>query len=125
MTKLEKIIDLIQEMNKPDVIALHNEYCYATNNYDDEIMDSDRLNEICNGQDAEWVANRVYFGEYHPQAEYIKFNGYGNFKSIFNYEVLDYIDENEIANYIIDNDIDFEIDNIRYILDDIEKELKQ
>ena len=125
MTKREKIIDLIQEMSIPDAVMLHNEYCYETNCYDDEIFDSDRLNEICEGQDAEWIIHRAYFGDYHPQADYIKFNGYGNFKSIFNYEIFEYIDEIEISEYILEHDEDFGYDDIRYILDAIEEEPEQ
>lgn len=122
MTKREKLIDLLQEMNKPDMVELHNEWCYTTNNYDDEIFNSDRLDEICQGQDAFWVACRVYYGDFNPASEYIKFNGYGNFQSIYNYNVLDYIDENEIVDYILENDEDFCNNDIRYILDDIEED---
>ena len=121
MTKLEKIIECIQNMTDTEMLSLHNEYCYATNNYDDEIMDVDRLDEICNGQSVEWIIHRVYFGEYHPQADYIKFNGYGNFKSIFKYELSEYIDENAIAEYIIDNDECFCNDDIKEILEDEEE----
>lgn len=124
MTKLEKLIDYIQELSTPAAVALHNEYCYATNNYDDEIFDNDNINEMCAGQDAYWIACRVFYGDYNPNSEYVKFNSYGNFQSIYNYNIFDYIDENEIANYIIDNDEDFGESDIRYILDDIEEELE-
>lgn len=122
MTKREKIIDLIQKMNKPDAVALHNKYCYATNCFDDEIFDSDRLDEICYGQGAFWIACRVYYGDFNPNSEYIKFDSYCNFQSIYNYNLFDYIDENEIADYILKNDNDFDNNDIKYILDDIEED---
>ena len=122
MTKLEKLIDYIQELSTPAAVALHNEYCFATNNYDDEIFDNDNIDEMCGGQGVYWIACRVFYGDYNPNSEYVKFNGYGNFQSIYNYNISDYIDENEIANYIIDNDEDFGENDIRYILDDIEEE---
>jgi hypothetical protein len=122
MTKKEKIIDLIREMNKADAIALHNEYCYNTNGYDDEILDIDRLDEICAGQDAYWMACRIFYGDFNPAADYFKFNEYGNIQSIFTHNVFDYIDEYEISSYIIENDNDLYNDDIRYILDDIEEE---
>lgn len=122
MTKREKIIDLIQEMNKPDAVALHNEYCYATYNFDDEIFNSDNLDEICNGQDAFWIVCRAYYGDFNPNSKYIKFDGYGNFQSIYNYNIFDYIDANEIADYILENDNDFGNNDIRYILDEIGEE---
>ena len=122
MTKLEKIIDLIQEMSKPDAIALHNEYCNNVSKFDDEIFDIDELEEICQGQDAYWLACRIFYGDFNPTADYFKFNGYGNLQSIFTYCVFDYIDENEIATYILENDEDFSNNDIRYILDDIEED---
>ena len=121
MTKLEKIIDLIQEMDTSEQVCLHNEYCYKTNCFDDEIFTIDQLDELCNGQDLYWVACRCFYGDFNPTAEYIKFNGYGNFQSIYQFEIPNYIDENEIANYILDNDVDFENNDIRYILDDIDE----
>ena len=118
MSKLDRIIECIREMTTSELVSLHNEYCNETNNYDDEIIDVDILDEICGGQDATWIANRVYFGEYHPQANYIKFNGYGNFQSIFEYEISQYIDEIAIAEYIIENHECFYNDEIKEILED-------
>lgn len=125
MTKREKLIDLIQEMNKPDAISLHNDYCYETSNFDDEIFDIDRLEEICDGRDAWWLACRIFYGDFNPNYDYLKFNGYGNLQSIATYNVLDYIDESEIADYIIENDEDFCNNDIRCILDEIEEEPKE
>lgn len=121
MTKKEKIIDLIQEMGAADAVYMHNAYCYQTNNLDDEIFDFDRLDEICNGQDIFWISCKIFYGDFNPNYDYIKFNGYGNFQSIAKYCIFDYIDENEIAEYIIENDVDFDNNDIRYILDDIDE----
>lgn len=120
MTKAQKIIDLIQEMGISEQVTLHNEYCYKTNNPDDEIFDMDMFDEMLTGQEPSWIANRIHFGHYNPYNEYFTFNGYGNIETIPKYQISDYIYENDIANFIIDNDIDFDIDDIRYILDDID-----
>ena len=117
------LIDLIQEMDKADAVALHNEYCDKTNNFDDRIYSSNELNELCTGQDADWIANRVFYGDYNPVAEYIRFDGYGNFKSLFTYQITHEIDENAIADYILENDDDFDINDICYILSHSEEEL--
>lgn len=119
MTKREKIIDLIQKMSASEQVCLHNEYCYNVNNFDDEIFDIDRLDEICSGQDVYWIACRIYFGDFNPHCEYITFDAYGNFQSISELGVLDYINEAEIADYILENDEDFDNNDIRYILDDV------
>lgn len=123
MTKKEMLIKLIEEMNTEEQVALHNEYCIATNNYDDEIFDSEELDTLCMGQDAFWIACRVFYGDFSPSADYIKFNGYGNFQSIHKYNVTNYIDENEIADYILENNEDFENNDICYILSNSEEEL--
>ena len=123
MTKKEMLIDLIQEMDTSDIVALHNEYCDKTNNYDDRIYDSDEINELCTGQDVYWIACRVFYGDFNPSAEYIQFDGYGNFKSLFNYQIPHEIDENAIADYILENDDDFDINDICYILSHDEEEL--
>ena len=117
MTKREKLIELIQEMSVADTVSLHNEYCYETNCYDNEIFDADRLDEICEGQSATWIMNRVHFGDYHPQANYIKFNGYGNFQSIFDYEIFEYIYEQDIVDYILEHDTNLNNDDIQEVLD--------
>ena len=121
MTKREKLIDYIQQMNKADAVVLHNNWCYETNNFDNEIFDIERLEEICDGQSAYWMACRIFYGDFNPTYDYFKFNGYGNLQSIASYNVFDYIDECEIADYILENDNDFYNDDIRFILDDIEE----
>lgn len=122
MTKREKLLDYLQETDHYTLLTIHNEYCNETNNPDDEIFDIDQLNEICSGQDAYWVACSVCFGDFNPYDDYIKFNGYGNFQSINKHGLSNYIDEVEIAEYILKNDIDFDNSDIRDILDDLEEE---
>lgn len=117
MTKREIIIELIQEMSIGDAVMLHNEYCYETNRYDDEIFECDRFDEVFDGYTPTDISNRIHFGDYNPYAEYFTFNGYGNIHSVHKYEVFDHIYEDEIADYIIENDNDFGFDDIRDILD--------
>lgn len=37
--KVEAIKSIIENMSESDAMALHNEYCYETNDYDDEIIE--------------------------------------------------------------------------------------
>ena len=39
--KVEAIKNIIEDMDDSDAVALHNEYCYETNNYDDEIIEKE------------------------------------------------------------------------------------
>lgn len=118
MTKREKLIDLLQEMDISKLIDIHNTYCYEISDYDNEIFNMDDLDEICNGQSAFWVACRVYYGDFNPYDDYLKFNGYGNFKSMSKYEAGQEIDENEIVDYILDNNHDLYNSDICAILEE-------
>lgn len=122
MTKREKLIDLLQEMGDIALIMLHNEYIQKTNNYDDEIFTIDMFDEIFNGYDPFDIATKIHYGDFNPAYEYFKFNGYGNIQSICKWEIDRFVDITDIADYIIDNNCDFDNNDILYILDDIEEE---
>lgn len=116
----EKIIECINDMETMDIIQLHNEYCDATNGYDDQIYSMDDFEEICSGQDAYWVACRVFYGDFDPNDEYIMFTAYGNFRTLNEYNVDEYIYTDDIADYIADNNDSLYNDDIQDILDEYE-----
>lgn len=60
----ERLIEAFKEMRDDELISLWNEYCYASNHYDDEILDYDRLEEWANNSndDTMSILNRFYFG---------------------------------------------------------------
>lgn len=120
MTRYEIIIAALEEMDNDALISLHREYSDAVSAYDDVIYSMWDFDEIMNGQTPEWIANRVYFGDYNPNAEYFTFDGYGNIQSIFNYNLRDYIDVDEIAHYIDNNDNALYNDEIQEIIDEWE-----
>lgn len=122
MTKKERLIDLLQEMNHSELVLLHNDYCAAIDDFDNQIYDIDQLDEICQGQDAHWVACRVFFGDFNPSFEYFKFNAYGNIQSICKWGLDRFVDIPEIVDYILEHDFSFENNDVLYILDDIEEE---
>lgn len=107
MTKEQRIINYLQEeIPTFDLIQLHNAYCQATNNYDDEIYDNDMFDEIMNGLEPWNIACKIQFGDFNPFYEFFKFNGYGNIQSIAKYDLDRYIDVVDLANYIVENDSD-------------------
>lgn len=125
MTKREKLINLLQEMNDCGIVMLHNEYCYKVNNFDDEIFTIDMFDEILQGSEPWDIATKVFFGDFNPSYEYFKFNAYGNIKSLCKWELYQVIDISEIVDYIIKNNCYFDNDEILYILDDIEEDSEQ
>lgn len=122
-TRLDAIIEVLDEMSTADLVAIHNLYCYETENYDDEIFEMDRFDEQCVGMKPADIANRIYYGDFRPNDDYFCYNGYGNFVS------FDYDDDNncpiyrkEIAEYIDENDDNLYNTEVGDLLDEWEEE---
>lgn len=127
----EKIMEIIKAMDDCDIVRLWNEYCYATNNYDDEIFDGYAIEELIenSNEGATYWINRFFYGsdDYNensganPNRDYFQFNGYGNIVS-FDYIYNSYsgkfshIDETDLVDYIIENKESFGNDEIEEIL---------
>lgn len=113
--KVETIRSIIEDMDTSDAVALHNEWCYETDNYDDEIFEMERFDEICDGMKPLDVAMKTFYGDFNPNHEYFRFNGYGNFKST-DYPT-DWIYPGEIAIEVVDCKKSFENDEIQEEID--------
>lgn len=113
--KVEAIKNIIGGMDEPDAVALHNEYCYETNNYDDEIIEMERFDEICEGMTPSDIANHIFYGDFNPNHDYFHYNGYGNFEST-DYPT-DWIYPGDIAREAVDRECAFENDEIQEEID--------
>ena len=58
--KVEAIKNIIEDMDSSDAVALHNEYCYETNDYDDDIIEMERFDEICEGMKRSDIARSIF-----------------------------------------------------------------
>ena len=113
--KVEAIKNIIEGMDESDAVALHNEYCYETNNYDDEIIEMERFDEICEGMTPSDIANHIFYGDFNPNHDYFHYNGYGNFEST-DYPT-DWIYPGDIAREVVDRECSFENDEIQEEID--------
>ena len=113
--KVEVIKNIIEDMDESDAVALHNEYCYETNNYDDEIIEMERFDEICEGMTPSDIANHIFYGDFNPNHDYFHYNGYGNFEST-DYPT-DWIYPGDIAREVVDRECAFENDEIQEEID--------
>ena len=113
--KVEAIKNIIEGMDESDAVALHNEYCYETNDYDDEIIEMERFDEICEGMTPSDIANHIFYGDFNPNHEYFHYNGYGNFEST-DYPT-DWIYPGDIAREVVDRECSFENDEIQEEID--------
>ena len=135
-TLKERIIDLFKEMSEGEGISVWNEYCREVNKFDDEIMDAYELEEwVNNSGDTMNILNCFFFGSdeeregtsANPNRNYFKFNGYGNiisFDYIYNQftDKFYYVDADELAEYIAENEEAFYNDEIQEIIDEYTSE---
>ena len=113
--KVEAIKNIIEDMDDSDAVALHNEYCYETNDYDDEIIEMERFDEICEGMTPSDIANHIFYGDFNPNHNYFRYNGYANFEST-DYPT-DWIYPGDIARDVVDSERSFGNDEIQEEID--------
>lgn len=86
MEKIENLLTMVQEINA---------YNGSMENLD--IFEMDMFDDIMNGFEPMDIALKIYFGDFNPNDEYFRFNGYANLESLSDYdlknELLDYEDE--------------------------------
>lgn len=81
--KIENLLTMVQEINAYNGSMEHLDL------YDMEMFD-----EIMNGFEPMEIALRIYFGDFNPNDEYFRFNGYANLESLSEYDL-----ENELIDY--------------------------
>ena len=138
MERFDKIMDVLKNMDDCELVSVWNEYCDKVNCFDDYIYSMDELDEIMDGQDAQYILNRAFFGHdqwsnessFNPNRDWFTFNGYGNLISIdaIGYNeysgkfMCDCLDEDALANYIVNNEDSLYNDDIQDALDEDEDE---
>lgn len=113
--KIEAIKNIIEDMDTSDAVAIHNEYCYETNDYDDEIIDMERFDEICEGMTPIDIVNHIFYGDFNPNHNYFRYNGYANFEST-DYPT-DWIYPGDIAREVVGREKSFGNDEIQEEID--------
>lgn len=114
MNKKDKIIEVLDEMATNELIEVYNEY--AGNNRYERILDNN-IDEILRGSTPMEVYNALD-SNWNASDEYAMFNGNGILESFSEYQVLDYIYIEEIADYIIDSGNDFNNYELEEALED-------
>ena len=120
MTKTEMIKDLLENMSESQLYTIANEYFDKAEYYDDRIYDMEEFDEMMDDMLPSDIATKIFYGDFRPNDNYFKFDGYANLES-FDY-ISDEVDLEEIADYIVDNDEDFDDSDIREILDEENEE---
>jgi len=111
----------LQQIHERDLVDLHHQYCEAMNYGDDEIYDIETFfNEFfCGVKDLySDVICRINYGNFRDNDDWAKFDHNGNIISTSRVE--DWIDIDEMVDYIIENDDDLSDTDIRDILEEYE-----
>ena len=114
----EEVLEMLRDMNDSDLVAVHNEYCDKVNYYDDKIYDMYEINDLLYDRSPLEIITDAR--DVDANDNYIRYNGYGNLESTDCPD--DWIDLDEIADYIVENDDALRNDDIRDLLDEIEAE---
>ena len=114
----EEVLEMLRDMNDSDLVAVHNEYCDKVSYYDDRIYDMHEINDLLYGRSPLEIITDAR--DVDVNDSYIRYDGYGNLEST-DYP-QDWMDLDEIADYIAENDEALRNDDIRDLLDEIEAE---
>lgn len=123
LTEAEKkavLVETIESLSDRELVSLHNEWCYDNNNYDGEIIEMERFDEICDGMKPIDIAQSIaYGGGFNPHDDYFHFNGYGNLESLS--DPGSEIYPSDIAEDVLRTGKSYECDDIKDLLDEWEE----
>ena len=118
MTKEDRIQEIINNMDDAELISAWNERCASYNYDDDRIYYMHEIDEYFNGVSvSEFLSNLS--DDFRIGDDYWK-NGIWGIESFD--DIYDVIDDDELIEYIINEDDDLGNDDIRDILDEEEEE---
>lgn len=113
--KIEAIKNIIEDMDESEAVAFHNEYCYETNNYDEEIFEMNQFAEVCENMGPIDIAMKIFYGDFNPNHKYFHYDGYANFESTD--FPTDWIYPGDIAREVSDRECAFENGEIQEEID--------
>lgn len=109
----ESVIEQLEEAYTNDLVEVHNLYCSLIDDRDNEIQHNDLggLQMLLgDGEDYITFALKVFHGDYNPNHDYVKLDGYANLES-FN-DPTEHICNSDMVDTIMENLREFE-----YLLD--------
>lgn len=83
MAKIENLLTMVQEIN-----------AYNGSMEQLELYEMDMFDDLMVGFEPMDIALKIYFGDFNPNDEYFRFNGYANLESLSYYDL-----ENELIDY--------------------------
>lgn len=119
MKTQNEVKEYLENLSDSELLSLWNEY--RRGQYcDGDIYDMEEFDEICGSMNPSDLACKIFYGKFNPNDTYFIFNGYTNLESS-NY-LDDFIDIDELAGYIYDNDDSLDDYDLRNFLDEDEED---
>ena len=119
----EDLIDMLEGMDGWEIVSVHNTYCGKVRYDDDYIYEMEMFNEFENGRTPLEIASDAAGIDLNDI--WIRYNGNGNLESTVCPVDDDWIEIDEIADYIIDNDDALDNDEIReFLIEAYEEEVE-
>jgi hypothetical protein len=88
----EKAMRIIDNADVYDLAAAYSEYVgNELNDPDSALFDVDSMDELFYGYNLSQFADRIFYGDYSPSADFFTFDGYGNIESVDARDVVDFI----------------------------------
>ena len=105
MAKIDKIKQALKEVSPEDKLHLWNLRCSEGGYADDEIYENDEefFNMFFADKPME-AARAAIFGDYNFSHDYVTFNGYANLQSIEADRLDKFVDDKEIAEFLLENE---------------------
>lgn len=118
MTKEERLQNIIDNLDESEVLTMWNERCDSNYYDDDRIYYMSELDDLFGKM---WASDFLdkFDRDFDGSDDYFKYGVWG--VESFN-DIYDVVDDDELITYIIDEDEDFNNDEIREILDAEEEE---
>lgn len=105
MVKKDKIKQALKNLSPEDKIELHNLRSSEEKRGEDNIYpnDEDFFNTFYSN-DVFGAVQRAVYGDYNPHHDYVTFDGYANLKSFETFDLDKYISDDEIAEFLNENE---------------------
>ena len=115
---VEKISEIIKNSDDDDLMDINNGYQSEVNG-DNYIYRMNDFDEIMGGEIApSELACRIFYGDFNPNHNFFWYDGYGNLRSSDYVSDCPYVDEDDIAEWCVEHDEDFDSWRIREVLDE-------
>lgn len=115
---IEKISEIIKNSDDDDLMFINNGYQSEVNG-DNYIYRMTDFDEIMGGEIApSELSYRIFYGDFNPNHNFFWYDGYGNLRSSDYVSDCPYIGEDDIAEWCVEHDEDFDSWRIREVLDE-------